>query len=184
MNFKEKWKTDLDSIHNIMVFYIIERTLSNLFIDNNEVIDINIYIDQRKVVPNIYNKNGVKLESLEAFIKTTWFLNQKFINSNLQVVQLNSLNNLLIHYSDYCAGLVNSMCRFVNSGINYEWDKNTDLIFFIFHKKIKCKCYYTIKKPMWYCKWFIKNMYAIWFLIFISIKCILQKNWKLNVDNN
>lgn len=142
---KDNRKGGLDSIYNIMVLYLIERTLNNLYIDNNDEIDVNIYIDQRKVAPNIYNKNGIKLESLEGYIKTTWFYNQKFLKSNLQVVQFDSSSNALIRYADYYAGLINSMCRFLSPNTNFKWDEDIDLMFSELHKKLYCKCHYTIK---------------------------------------
>ncbi|PPE04451.1 hypothetical protein EELLY_v1c01260 [Entomoplasma ellychniae] len=138
-------KANIDLVYNIMVSYLIEIALISLRVDNNEDIDIKVFIDQRKLTPNIKKQKDLKLESLEGYISTTWFKEQKFVNSKIKIVQLDSYTNPTIRYSDYYAGLINSMCRFLSINHSKEWDNKIDQMFEKAHRKFKCKCLSTIK---------------------------------------
>lgn len=142
-----KWITknnrtlNLDAIYNMMVYYLITKTLNKSNINFNEEIAIKIFIDQRKYTPNINSKNN--LESLEGYLNTSLYLKSKFDNVKITVTQLNSLKSALIRYSDYYAGLTSSMCRII-IGTQKSWDQDIDLFFDTIHQKIACTCYATI----------------------------------------
>ncbi|MBE4704262.1 DUF3800 domain-containing protein [Spiroplasma platyhelix] len=145
----KKWKAknnralNLDAIYNMMVYYLVDRTLNKSNINFNEEIAIKIFIDQRKSTPKINRKNN--LESLEGYINTSLYINSKFNNVKIIVTQLDSSISPLIRYSDYYAGLTSSMCRII-IGSQKDWDKDIDMFFDTIHKKISCFCHYTIKE--------------------------------------
>lgn len=132
---------NLEAIYSMMVYYLVDKTLNKLNINFNEEISIKIYIDQRKTISKINSKNH--LESLEGYINTSLYLNSKFDNAKITIIQLDSSKSALIRYSDYYAGLTSSMCRII-IGSEKSWDKDIDIFFDTIHKNISCNCYATI----------------------------------------
>lgn len=143
-----KQKINLDAIYNMMVLYLIERTLHQLKINSKDSVNLKLYIDQRKVSPKI-NERSQKLESLEGYLLTSLIINYKFDNLSVRVIQLDSSKSPSIRYADYTAGLINSMCRFLK-GSKLLWDKNIDTLYNQFHTKIDCSCRSTIKNQCQY----------------------------------
>lgn len=155
----KKWKVknnreiNLDAIYNMMLYFLIDRTLNNSKFGINDEIAIKVFIDQRRVVPKILgqnqeiknnNNNNNKLDSLEAYLSTQMYVHSQFTNLRIKVKQFESKSNPLIRYSDYYAGLISSMCRFINK-TSKPWDEGVDTLFELIHKKIICSCHYTIK---------------------------------------
>lgn len=134
---------NLDAIYNMMVYYLVDRTLNKSKININDEILVKVFIDQRKSRPKINNSSN--LESLEGYINTSLYSHSKFNNVKVTVRQLDSSISPLIRYSDYYAGLTSSMCRVI-SGTPQTWDQDINIFFDEIHKKIPCLCHSTIKK--------------------------------------
>ncbi|MDQ0567846.1 DUF3800 domain-containing protein [Mycoplasma yeatsii] len=150
----KKWETDfinINAIYNMMVFFSIERILQNLVknkkLSAKDQITIKLYIDQRKDLPKVKDKNSnkmFKLKGLEDYLDTTFYAQTKFKNLDITVNQLNSVSSAVIRYCDYFVGCVSSTFNLLN-GSTKEWFINSDYLLDKFVRKIDSTCFSTIK---------------------------------------
>jgi hypothetical protein len=150
----EIWQTktnnlpSIDAIYNMMVFYLIERTLKNLDYKYSDEISICIKLDQRKIVPKIKNSNDLfnrnsKLDSLEEYLNHE-FKKENYLNTTVVTQQFSSDTNTSIRYADYYVGLIASMCRYLSNS-DRPWDQLAKVFFDTIHNKILCFCSGAIK---------------------------------------
>ncbi|EXU60059.1 DUF3800 domain-containing protein [Mycoplasma mycoides] len=136
----------IEAIYNMMVKNLIERTIKSLssqkVINNKDILNIKVYIDQRKTMIKTKNKQQ-KLEALEGYIKTEFYWNLHFKDIQIKVVQFESNSHPLIRYADYFVGSIASMCHFLNHS-NKSWYQQADVVFEQIHKKVPCICSQTI----------------------------------------
>ncbi|SYV96154.1 Uncharacterised protein, partial [Mycoplasma putrefaciens] len=112
----------------MMVFFSLERILQNLAnnhkLQANDQITVKIYIDQRKDIPKVKDKNAknkmFKLYGLEDYLDTCFYNQTKFKNLNITVNQLNSISSPVIRYCDYFVGCVSSTFSLFN-GSKKQW---------------------------------------------------------------
>ncbi|AGJ90754.1 DUF3800 domain-containing protein [Mycoplasma putrefaciens] len=152
----KKWQADfinINAIYNMMVFFSLERILQNLAnnhkLQANDQITVKIYIDQRKDIPKVKDKNAknkmFKLYGLEDYLDTCFYNQTKFKNLNITVNQLNSISSPVIRYCDYFVGCVSSTFSLFN-GSKKQWFSNSDYLLDKFVKKIDSRCFSTLKK--------------------------------------
>ncbi|WP_434333586.1 DUF3800 domain-containing protein [Mycoplasma capricolum subsp. capricolum] len=140
---------NLEAIYNMMVKNLIERTIKSLsikkIIKNKDILNIKVYIDQRRISVKNKNNKQQKFEALEGYLKTYFYWNLHFKDIQIKVVQFESISHPLIRYADYLVGSIASMCNFLNNS-DKSWYENADLIFEQMHKKVPCTCSQTIVK--------------------------------------
>ncbi|WFQ92280.1 DUF3800 domain-containing protein [Mycoplasma feriruminatoris] len=146
-NSKHSKEINLDAIYNMMVKNLIERTIKSIssksVIKNQDILNIKVYIDQRKTM--IKTNKRQKLETLEGYLKTSFFWELNFKEILVKVIQLESTSYPLIRYADYFVGSVASMCNFLNHSTR-SWYQEADVVFEQMHKKVPCICNQAIIK--------------------------------------
>nr|VZR99382.1 hypothetical protein MF5582_00043 [Mycoplasma feriruminatoris] len=129
-NSKHSKEINLDAIYNMMVKNLIERTIKSIssksVIKNQDILNIKVYIDQRKTM--IKTNKRQKLETLEGYLKTSFFWELNFKEILVKVIQLESTSYPLIRYADYFVGSVASMCNFLNHSTR-SWYQEADVVF-------------------------------------------------------